>query len=301
MDYRILGPLIVSRDGGPVTLGTRRSRELLSLLLLRANEVVSSDRLIEDLWRGPAPDNARKALQVYVSRLRKTLVDDVLETRAPGYVLRVEEGEFDVWRFEHLAAQGRRALAAGDPARAATSSRHALALWRGPALADVMYEPFAQAEAARLEELRLCCVEARIDADLALGRHADLVGELEALIDQHGARERLRGQLMVALYRSGRQAEALNVYRQTRRRLLDELGLEPGPDLRRSRPRSSLMIPGSHGHRREPRRPTFADRTACSLDASPSWLGSWRPSRTFSGAAARSSCCAASPGSARRG
>jgi DNA-binding SARP family transcriptional activator len=232
MDYRILGPLIVSRDGGPVTLGTRRTKELLSLLLLRANEVVSSDRLVEDLWQGPAPDNSRKALQVYVHRLRKTLVDDVLETRAPGYVLRVEEGEFDVWRFEHLAAQGRRALAAGDPARAATSSRHALALWRGPALADVMYEPFAQAEAARLEELRLCCVEARVDADLALGRHADLVGELEVLIDQHGARERLRGQLMVALYRSGRQAEALDVYRQTRRHLLDELGLEPGPDLR---------------------------------------------------------------------
>jgi DNA-binding SARP family transcriptional activator len=232
MDYRILGPLLVSGEGGPINVGGRRNKELLCLLLLHANEVVSSDRLIEDLWRGSPPDNPRKAVHVYVSRLRKTLGDDVLETRAPGYALEVKEGELDVWRFDHLAAQGRHALATGDPARAATLLRHALALWRGPALADVMYEPFAQAEAALLEEQRLCCVEARVEADLALGRHADLVGELEALIDQHGTRERPRRQLMVALYRSGRQAEALEVYRQTRRDLLDELGLEPGPDLR---------------------------------------------------------------------
>jgi len=232
MDYRILGPLLVSREGEPVTLGGRRNAELLSLLLLRPNQVVSSDRLVEDLWAGAAPANPRKAVQVYVSRLRKTLGVDVLETRASGYLLRVGERELDVWRFEHLLADGRQALAAGDATRSATSLRHALALWRGPALADVMYEPFAQAEAARLEELRLCCVEARVEADLALGRHADLVGELEALIDRHGARERLRGQLMVALYRSGRQAEALGVYRETRRDLVDELGLEPGQDLR---------------------------------------------------------------------
>ena len=205
MDYRILGPLLVSREGGPVALGGRRNRELLSVLLLRANEVVSSDRLVEALWSGAAPDNPRKAVHVYVCRLRKTLGDDVLETRTPGYVLHVEKGQLDVWRFEHLAARGRRALGAGDPARATTSFRHALALWRGPALADVMYEPFAQAEAARLEELRLCCVEGRVEADLALGRHAELVGELEALIDRHCTRERPRGQLMVALYRSGRR------------------------------------------------------------------------------------------------
>ena len=195
MDYRILGPLLVRRESERLTLGGRRSAELLSLLLLRANEVVSIDRLVEDLWAGAAPTNPRKAVQVYVSRLRKTLGVDVLETRAQGYVLRVEEGELDAWRFEQLAAQGRHALAAGDPTRAATGLRHALTLWRGPALADVMYEPFAQAEAARLEELRLCCVEAKVEADLALGRHADLIGELEALIDRHGARERLRGQL----------------------------------------------------------------------------------------------------------
>jgi DNA-binding SARP family transcriptional activator len=232
MEYRILGPLLVSREGKPVTLGGRRNTELLCLLLLRANQVVSSDRLAEDLWAGAVPANPRKAVQVYVSRLRKSLGVDVLTTRAQGYVLRVEEGQLDAWRFEQLVAQGRQAQAAGDPARAATLLRRALALWRGPALADVMYEPFAQAEAARLEELRLCCLEARVDADLARGRHADLVGELEALIDRHGDRERLRGQLMVALYRSGRQAEALEVYRRTRRHLVDELGLEPGPDLR---------------------------------------------------------------------
>ena len=232
MDYPILGPLLVSHEGEPVTLGGRRNAELLSLPLLRANEVVASDRLVEDLWAGAPPANPRKAVQVYVSRLRKALGVDVLETSALGYVLRVGDGELDVWRFEHLVAEGRQALAAGDPMRAATLLRHALALWRGPALADVMYEPFAQAEAARLEELRLCCIEAKVEADLALGRHADLIGELEALIDQHGDREHLRGQLMVALYRSARQAEALEVYRETRRRLADELGLEPSPALR---------------------------------------------------------------------
>src|SRR5215211_187816 len=232
MDYRILGPLLVSRENERLTLGGRRNTELLSLLLLRPNEVVSSDRLVEDLWAGAAPANPRKAVQVYVSRLRKTLGVDVLETSALGYVLRVAEGELDAWRFEHLVAEGRQALTAGDPTRAATSLRRALALWRGPALADVMYEPFAQAEAARLEELRLSCIEAKVEADLALGRHADLVGELEALIDRNGDRERLRGQLMVALYRSGRQGAALEVYRETRRHLVDELGLEPGQELR---------------------------------------------------------------------
>ena len=232
MDYRILGPLLVSREGEPVTLGGRRNTELLSLLLLRPNEVVSSDRLVEELWAGATAANPRKAVQVYVSRLRKTLGVDVLETHPLGYLLRVREGELDVSRFEHLLAEGRQALAAGDATRSATLLRHALALWRGPALADVMYEPFAQAEAARLEELRLSCVEARVEADLALGRHADLVGELEALIGRHGARERLRGQLMVALYRSGRQAEALEVYRATRRDLVDRLGVEPGRELR---------------------------------------------------------------------
>ena len=232
MEYRILGPLLVSREREPVTLGGRRNKELLSLLLLHPNEVVSSDRLVEDLWQGTKPTAPRKAVQVYVARLRKALGEDVLETSGAGYVLRVREGELDLWRFERLVGQGRQGLAAGDPARAATALRHALALWRGPALADVMYEAFAQAEAARLEELRLRCLEARLDADLELGRHADVVGELELLADHHGDRERLCEQLMLALYRSGRQEEALEVYRQTRRRLMTELGIRPGPELR---------------------------------------------------------------------
>jgi DNA-binding SARP family transcriptional activator/tetratricopeptide (TPR) repeat protein len=232
VDFRILGPLEVSREGRPVTLGAQRHKALVCLLLVRANEVVSADRLVDELWRGAPPATARKALQVYVSRVRKALGAEVLETRAPGYVIRVEDGALDARRFERLVAEGRQALAGGDPARAAASLRKALALWRGPALADFVYEPFAQAEAGRLEELRLRCLEDRLEADLALGRHSDLVGELEALIDRHGSRERLCGQLMLALYRSGRQGEALDAYRQTRRRLVAELGIEPGPDLR---------------------------------------------------------------------
>ena len=164
-------------------------------------------------------------------RLRRTLGGQ-LETRAPGYLIRVQDGELDAQRFERLLAQGKHALAAGDPGRAAALLRTALELWRGPALADVIYEPFAQEAAGRLEELRLSCLEERIEADLALGRHADLVGELEVLADRHPYRERLSGRLMLALYRSERQAEALEVYRRSRDRLVDELGIEPGPELR---------------------------------------------------------------------
>ena len=156
----------------------------------------------------------------------------MLETRAPGYLIRVQDGELDPHRFERLVAQGKQALATGDPGRAAALLRTALTLWRGPALVDVMYEPFAQAEAGQLEELRLTCLEERIEADLALGRHADLVGELEVLADRHPYRERLSSRLMLALYRSGRQAEALEIYRRSRDRLVEELGIEPGPELR---------------------------------------------------------------------
>jgi DNA-binding SARP family transcriptional activator len=231
VDFRILGPLEVSRDGRPVAVGGQRQKALLCLLLLHANEVVSADRLVDELWRGAPSATAGKALQVYVSRLRKALGADALETRAPGYRIRIEDGALDLWRFERLAGEGTHALAAGDPARASASLQKALALWRGPAIADVMYEPFAQAEAARLEELRLSCLEDRLEADLALGHHAGVVGELEALVDRHRSRERLRGQLMLALYRSGRQAEALEIYRETRRTLVEELGIQPGPEL----------------------------------------------------------------------
>ena len=232
MDFRILGPLHISRDGRPLSLGGHRQMVLVGLLLLHANEVISAERIIDVLWGETPSATARKALQIYVSRLRQALGAGVLETRAPGYLIRVPDGELDAQRFERLLAQGKQALATGDPGRAAALLRMALGLWRGPALADVMDEPFAQAEAGRLEELRLFCLEERIEADLALGRHAGLVGELEVLTDRHPYREGLSGRLMLALYRSGRQAEALDVYRRSRERLVDELAIEPGPELR---------------------------------------------------------------------
>jgi YVTN family beta-propeller protein len=242
MDFRILGPLEVRDDEGrPVALGAGRQRALLAALLLRTNEVVSSDRLIDVLWGERPPETAHKALQGYVSQLRKALEPgrppgdpgSILVTRAPGYVLRVEPDQVDALRFARLAAEGRRALERGDPQAAASSLAEALALSRGPPLADLAYETFAQEEAARLEELRLAALEDRIDADLACGRHAPLVGELETLVARQPLRERLRGQLMLALYRSGRQAEALEAYRSARRTLVDELGLEPGEALQR--------------------------------------------------------------------
>jgi DNA-binding SARP family transcriptional activator len=233
MDYRILGPLLVTRDAAPVTLGPRRNAVLLTLLLLHANEAVSSDQLAEELWSDELPAHPRKALQLSVLRLRRALGAEVLETRSAGYLIRVGEQELDAWRFERLAAAGRKALGQGEARRASALLQEALDLWRGPALAEVLYEPFARSAAARLEEARLCCLEDRIDADLALGRHAALAGELDALTALHGTRERLHGQRMLALYRSGRQADALDVYRRVRTRLVDELGLEPGPELRR--------------------------------------------------------------------
>jgi DNA-binding SARP family transcriptional activator len=232
VDFRILGPLHVGREGRLLALGGHRQKVLVCLLLIHANEVMSAEQIIDALWGEAALPTARKALQVSVSRLRQILGAGVLETRAPGYLIRVEDGELDTQRFERLLAQGKYELATGDPGRAAAKLRTALALWRGPALAEVMYEPFAQAEAGRLEELRLSCLEERIEADLALGRHADLVGELETLADRHPYRERLSSRLMLALYRSGRQAEALEVYRRSRDRLVEELGIEPGPELR---------------------------------------------------------------------
>ncbi len=205
---------------------------LLAVLLLRRNEVVPSDRLVEELWSGEAPASALKTLQLYVSQLRKLLPAGTLVTRAPGYVLNVGPDELDADDFEELLASGREALDASEPERAAATFRRALALWRGPALADFTYEEFARGEIERLEELRLEAVEERIDADLARGRHADVVGELEALTREHPLRERLCGQLMLALYRCGRQADALAAFRGARRRLHDQLGIEPGPELR---------------------------------------------------------------------
>jgi YVTN family beta-propeller protein len=249
MDYLILGSLEVSSGDRTVRLGGDKQRALLAVLLLHANEVVSADRLIDELWGERLPPAALKALQAHVSRLRKALgpngdglLDEaglrspgvsggVLVTQGHGYVLRVEPGELDLDRFRALIEEGRQALAAAEPERAAAILRTGLALWRGPPLADFTYEPFAQGVIAQLEELHLSAVEERVEADLALGRHHDLVGELTALVERNPLRERLRAQLMLALYRCGRQAEALAVYQEFRRALSEQLGLDPGPGL----------------------------------------------------------------------
>ena len=209
-------------------LGGVKQRSLLAILLLHANQVVSTDRLTDELWGAAPPPTAVKSIQVMVSRLRKQLGDGRLATHAPGYVLRVEPSQLDLTRFERLVDEARHA----EPAVAAQKLRESLAIWRGPPLADLAYEPFAQTEIARLEELRLAALDRRIDADLASGRHADLVGELQALVAEHPLRERLRCQLMIALYRSARQAEALDVYSAARRKLSEELGLEPSEELK---------------------------------------------------------------------
>ena len=228
MDFRLLGPLEVVERDRPLALGGAKQRALLAVLLLHANDVVSTERLIDLLWGESPPSTVAKSVQTYVSRLRKTLGTGRLLTRTPGYVLHVDPSELDLARFERLVAQAR----GTDPESAAQLLNEALALWRGPALADLAYEPFARAEIVRLEELRLAAVEQRIDSELAAGRHAEVAGELEALVLEHPLRERLRGQLMLCLYRAGRQAEALEAFRSARAVLVEELGIEPGRGLR---------------------------------------------------------------------
>ncbi|MGH2748318.1 MAG: AfsR/SARP family transcriptional regulator [Actinomycetota bacterium] len=237
MEFGILGPLEVRREGQSLALGGPKQRALLAILLLHANEVVSSDRLIDLLWGEDPPGSAAKVLQVYVSQLRKILKPDpggehgVLVTTPPGYVLRTERDAFDLHRFEDLVTAARRAFSDGAPAEAAASLAEALELWRGAALADFTFEPFAQVEVARLEEMRLSVLEDRAEADLALGRHAEVIAQLDALLARNPTRERLARLLMTALYRAGRQAEALDVYRRVRSTLVEDLGVEPGPEL----------------------------------------------------------------------
>lgn len=228
MEIRILGSLEVWDGPRQIEIGGPKRRALLGLLVLHANEVVGKERLIDELWGEDAPRTAAASLHNHISRLRKSLGPDRLRTRAWGYALRVEPNEVDLQRFERLVADAEPLPAKERSARLA----EALGLWRGPALADLTYEPALSQEAARLEELRLTALETRLDADLEIGRSTGLVPELEALIAKHPLRERLRGQLILALYRDGRQAEALEVYRETRRLLADELGLEPSPALR---------------------------------------------------------------------
>jgi DNA-binding SARP family transcriptional activator len=231
MRFRILGPLEVEVDGGQVGLGGPKPRALLALLLLHPNEVVPADRLVDELWGGDAREGGVAPLRVNIARLRKALPDGVITTRSPGYMVRVAVDELDLHSFERLVDDARGLLARGLTADASQRLWEALSLWRGPALADFAYESFAQPAIARLDEIRLAATELRIEADLALGRHDELVGELEALVAEHPLRERLRGCLMAALYRSGRQAEALDAYQNARRTLVDELGIEPSPGL----------------------------------------------------------------------
>jgi YVTN family beta-propeller protein len=236
MQFLILGPLEV-RDGGQVVaLGGPQQRAVLAMLLLRANEVVSRGRLVEGLWGEQPPKSAGHVIESYISRLRQALDANSgmaeLVTQTRGYSLRADPGQLDLQRFERLAAEGRRHLAGGEPAVAAESLARALALFRGPPLDDLAFFPFAQPEVRRLEELRLSALRDRIDADLECGRAAQLIGELSMLAEEHPFVEHFHAQLMLALYRAGRQAEALDVYQRLRRTLVDELGIEPGPEVR---------------------------------------------------------------------
>jgi DNA-binding SARP family transcriptional activator len=238
MDFRILGPLEVLDEGRAVALAGSKPRALLALLLLHANETLTSDRLIDELWGERPPAGAAKTLQMHVSRLRKSLAGEdgrgtgLIVTREHGYSLAIYPEQLDAWRFERLVAEGRDELAAGRAEAAVTALEHALDLWRGPPLADLAYEPFAQQEVARLEDLRVAAVERLVEAKLALARHAEVLEQLESLIAEHPYREGLRAQLMLALYRCDRQADALQAYQDARRTLAEELGIEPGERLR---------------------------------------------------------------------
>ena len=239
MDFHILGPLEALEEGQRVALGGSKRRAVLALLLLHANETLNSDRMVDELWGERPPATAAKTLQAHISRLRKALAAasggtalDVVITRDFGYQLQLDPEHLDAHRFERLVAEGRSDLAAGHPQRAASVLDEALSLWRGRPLADLAYEPFAQREIARLDDLHIAALEQLIEAKLELGRHGEVVAELEGLIAEHPYRERLRGQLMLALYRCDRQADALQAYQDARRVLVDELGIEPAERLR---------------------------------------------------------------------
>jgi predicted ATPase/DNA-binding SARP family transcriptional activator len=232
MEFRILGPLEVRGERGAVALVGIKPRAVLAVLLLHPNQPVSGERLALALWGEDAPAGATKTMHVYVSRLRKALGDPrAIETTPAGYRLRVRADELDAERFERGVEAGRRALGAGMPERGAELLREALQLWRGPPLAELAFEPFAQVEIVRLEEQRLAALEARLEGDLGAGRHAAVVSELQQLLAEHPTRERLAALLMLALYRSGRQAEALEAYRHARHVLVEQLGIEPGSGL----------------------------------------------------------------------
>ncbi len=256
MEFRILGPLEAAGDGEVVALGPTKQKALLALLLLNPGRTVPATRIVDELWGDDAPASARKAIQVYVSHLRKLLPDGILQTRGAGYRLDVEPESVDLYRFERLRAEAELALQRGRGADAARLLRDALALWRGAALVEFEHEPFARLEGARLEELRLAALEERVDADLELRRHAELVPELEALVARHPMRERLLAALMVALYRTGRHADALAAFREHQRVLSDEVGIQPSQELCRLQlrilRRDPLLEPPAAGSRRPP-------------------------------------------------
>ena len=257
MQFRILGPLEVADGHGAISFDAPKQRTLLAVLLLHANEVVSSERLIDEVWGAKPPATAAKVMQTYISQLRKALGSDAIVTRPPGYTLQVEDGALDVDRFHRLTSDAQAFVGKGKPASAEKLYREALALWRGPPLSDVVFESFAANEVEGLDEERLKALTDRIDCDLTLGRHHELASELEALVGQYPLRERLRGQLMLALYRSGRQADALAAYQDARRTLVDELGLEPSGELQ-ALERAIL----THDVALEPPPPTARERIA---------------------------------------
>jgi DNA-binding SARP family transcriptional activator len=251
MDYRILGPLEALDGERQLPLGGARQRAVLAVLLLHANETLTRDVIVDELWGEDAPPTAAKVLQNCVSALRKELPPETIRTVGGAYGITLDPGELDRDRFERLLAEGRAALEAGDHADAADQFRRALALWRGAPLSDFSYEGFAQDEIKRLEELHVAALEDRIEAELALGRHDELVPELESLVTRHPLRERLRGQLMLTLYRAGRQAEALESYRAARRTLLAELGIEPGRALRELEQAILAQVPALDAAKRQ--------------------------------------------------
>ena len=270
MDFRILGPLEATDDTRPVKLTGGKQQALLALLLLNADRVVSMDRLVDDLWGEDVPETAQKMVQILVSQLRKQLPDGLLRTSAPGYLVDLDGHSLDLRRFDELVEEGRETLGQGQAEIASVHFQNALALWRGPALQEFQ-EPFALLESSRLEEQRLACLEERIEADLALARHAELVGELDALVRRHPHRERLRGQLMLALYRSGRHAEALESYRAYRQMLADGVGIDPSARLRELERRMLQQDPAldSHGPPSIDRRTPVGGRGRVGLPPAP--------------------------------
>jgi DNA-binding SARP family transcriptional activator/pimeloyl-ACP methyl ester carboxylesterase len=233
MRLSLLGPLLVDGSPGSAVLGAAKERSLLATLALNPGAVVSTDSLIAAVWGDDPPATARKTLQTYIWNLRQSLGTEVIATEPPGYALRIAPGDVDVWRFRSLVRDGEAAMGAGDAARASVVLRDATALWRGEPFGAVAAHTGLAGEAVRLKEEYASAIETRVSADLAVSRHAELVGELEALVHDHPFRERLWGHLMVALYRCGRQADALATYKRARERLVEELGLEPGGELRR--------------------------------------------------------------------